>query len=123
MKTSTIATALTLGLATAQGAWAADKFPERPVKIINPFPAGSGPDAVARLIGGKLGKAWGQPLVIENRPGGNGFIAMERLRRASFGSGLARILPRLTFAYSVWARTFIASSACVAVIHAMAPSH
>jgi tripartite-type tricarboxylate transporter receptor subunit TctC len=83
MKTSTIAIALTLSLATMQGAWAADKFPNRPVKVINPFPAGSGPDAVARLVGDKLGKAWGQPLVIENRPGGNGFIAMEATKRAA----------------------------------------
>jgi tripartite-type tricarboxylate transporter receptor subunit TctC len=74
---------LTLGLASAQGAWAADKFPNRPVKVINPFPAGSGPDVVARMVGDKLGKAWGQPLVIENRPGGNGFIAMEATRRAA----------------------------------------
>jgi tripartite-type tricarboxylate transporter receptor subunit TctC len=83
MKTSTLAIALTLGLASAQGAWAADKFPNRPVKVINPFPAGSGPDVVARMVGDKLGKAWGQPLVIENRPGGNGFIAMEATRRAA----------------------------------------
>ncbi|MES2942349.1 MAG: tripartite tricarboxylate transporter substrate binding protein, partial [Pseudomonadota bacterium] len=44
-------------------------FPVKPVRFINPFPAGSGPDAVARVVGEKLGRAWSQPVVVENRPG------------------------------------------------------
>ena len=52
-------------------------FPAKPVRIVNPFPAGSGPDAVARLVGDKLGKAWNQPVVVDNRPGASGFIALQ----------------------------------------------
>lgn len=44
-------------------------FPERPVKIIVPYPAGGGSDAVARLMAKKLSDIWGQPVVIDNRPG------------------------------------------------------
>uniref|UniRef100_UPI003F496B13 Bug family tripartite tricarboxylate transporter substrate binding protein n=1 Tax=Cupriavidus yeoncheonensis TaxID=1462994 RepID=UPI003F496B13 len=60
----------------------ADAFPSRTIRLISPFPAGSGPDAVSRLLGERLGKAWGQPVIVDPRPGGNGFIAMEAGRRA-----------------------------------------
>lgn len=52
-------------LARAQGAW-----PTRPVRLIVPFPAGGGLDVLARAIGERLSPGWGQPVVIENRPGG-----------------------------------------------------
>ncbi|OVZ54315.1 hypothetical protein CDO44_26570 [Pigmentiphaga sp. NML080357] len=68
-----------LGAPVAQ----AETFPSRPVRLLSPFPAGSGPDAVARLLGEHLSKAWSQPVVVEPRPGGNGFIAMEAVRRAA----------------------------------------
>ncbi|RZT39204.1 Bug family tripartite tricarboxylate transporter substrate binding protein [Cupriavidus agavae] len=60
----------------------ADTFPSRAVRLISPFPAGSGPDAVSRLLGERLGKEWGQPVIVDSRPGGNGFIAMEAGKRA-----------------------------------------
>lgn len=57
-------------------------YPARPVTIITPFAAGSGPDAVLRLVSEKLSKRWNQGVVVDNRPGGSGFIAIEAARRA-----------------------------------------
>jgi tripartite-type tricarboxylate transporter receptor subunit TctC len=54
----------------------AQEFPTKPVRIITPFPVGSGPEGVARLLADKLSKTWGKPVTVENRPGGNGFIAI-----------------------------------------------
>ncbi len=59
------------------------RFPSRPVRLISPFPVGSGPDAVARLVADKLARAWGQPVAVENRPGGNGFIAINAFKRGA----------------------------------------
>ncbi len=57
-------------------------FPNRPVTVVTAFPAGSGPDAVLRLVSEKLAKLWGQPIVINNKPGGGGFIAIDAAQRA-----------------------------------------
>ena len=58
----------------------AQSFPDRPVKLVVPSSAGSGPDVLARTVGNKLSERWGQPVVIENKPGastiiGNDFVA------------------------------------------------
>nr|WP_315185334.1 tripartite tricarboxylate transporter substrate binding protein [uncultured Albidiferax sp.] len=58
-------------------------FPTKPVRIITPFPVGGGPDGVARLVADKLSRTWGQPVVVENRPGGNGFIAIDAFKRGA----------------------------------------
>jgi tripartite-type tricarboxylate transporter receptor subunit TctC len=55
----------------------AQDFPVRPVHVIVPFAPGGGVDIVARLIAPKLGEAWGQPVVIENKPGAVGAVASE----------------------------------------------
>ncbi len=60
----------------------AQQFPAKPVRIVTPFSAGSGPDLVIRLVGDKLSRAWGQQVVIENRPGGSGFIAIGAVKKA-----------------------------------------
>ncbi|MFX8262499.1 tripartite tricarboxylate transporter substrate-binding protein, partial [Acinetobacter baumannii] len=62
---------------------AAQQFPAKPVRIITPFPVGGGPDGVARLVADKLSKTWGQSVVVENRPGGNGFIAIDAFKRGA----------------------------------------
>lgn len=50
----------------------AQSFPDKPVKLIVPFPPGGGSDALARILSVKLGEIWGHPLVIENRGGAQG---------------------------------------------------
>jgi tripartite-type tricarboxylate transporter receptor subunit TctC len=58
-------------LGMAQAAW-----PTRVVKIIVPLGPGSGADIAARMLGERLQRMWGKPVVIENRPGGNGLVAI-----------------------------------------------
>lgn len=60
-------------LAAANLACAQD-FPNRPVRMIVPYPSGGGTDLIARVIGRKLTEKWGQSVVIDNRPGGDGAI-------------------------------------------------
>ena len=54
----------------------AQNWPTRPVKFILTLGPGSGSDISARLLGDRLSKKWGQPIVIENRPGGDGIVAI-----------------------------------------------
>jgi tripartite-type tricarboxylate transporter receptor subunit TctC len=54
----------------------AQQWPQRAVKFIVPLGPGSGVDITARLVGDKLSKKWGQSVVVENRPGGDGIIAI-----------------------------------------------
>lgn len=62
---------------------AQDAWPNKPVTLYTAFAPGSGPDAVLRLVADKLGKTWNQRVVVENRPGGGGFIAMDAVKRAA----------------------------------------
>jgi tripartite-type tricarboxylate transporter receptor subunit TctC len=55
---------------------AAQSYPQRTVKFILPFGPGSGTDIAARLVADRLSKSWGQPVVIENRPGGDGLVSI-----------------------------------------------
>ncbi len=64
-------------------AGAAEPFPTKPVTLVTAFAPGSGPDAVLRLVADKLGKTWNQRVLVENKPGGGGFIAIEFARRAA----------------------------------------
>ena len=59
----------------------AQDFPTKPVRITTPFPVGSGPEGVLRLLADKLSRTWGQPVLVENKPGGNGFIAIDAFKR------------------------------------------
>nr|WP_157615654.1 tripartite tricarboxylate transporter substrate binding protein [Rhizobacter sp. Root404] len=68
--------------ALGTAAQAAEPFPARPVTIVTAFAPGSGPDAVLRIVAEKLGKAWNQRVLVENKPGGGGFIAIDAVRRA-----------------------------------------
>jgi tripartite-type tricarboxylate transporter receptor subunit TctC len=64
---------------TTRGAQAqspADTYPNKPIRIIVPFAPGGIVDTSARVIGQELSKRWGQQVVVENRPGGNGFIGV-----------------------------------------------
>lgn len=73
--------ALLAALPTASFAQAG--YPNRPIRIIVAFPPGASTDIVARLVGAKLAEAWGQNVVIENRPGAGGNIGSQTARRAN----------------------------------------
>lgn len=66
-----------LAPARAQGAW-----PERPVRLVVPFPPGQSTDIIARLVADQLSQRWPQRVVVENRAGGAGAPAMELVARA-----------------------------------------
>lgn len=76
-----LATVLAL---TALAAPAHAQFqPKRAVRILTPLSAGSGPDAALRALAQDLSRKWGQPVIVENRPGGNGFIAISAFKDAA----------------------------------------
>ncbi len=56
---------------------AESNYPSRPIRLISPYAPSGSNDAVARLIGGKLAEALGQQIVVDNRPGGNGNLALQ----------------------------------------------
>lgn len=61
---------------------AAQAYPTKPVRVIIPFVAGGPADFIARLVGPKLSEAWGHPIIIDNRGGGNQIIATEIAAKA-----------------------------------------
>lgn len=61
----------------------AQEWPTKNVRLITPYPVGGGPDGIARLLADKLSKKWGKPVVVDNRPGGNGFIAIDAFKRGA----------------------------------------
>ena len=73
--------AFALASMVATGAQA-QTYPDKPVKVILPFPTGTGPDTVMRMVGERLGRLWGQQVIIENRAGANGWLAMDAAKRA-----------------------------------------
>ncbi|MGN1056196.1 MAG: Bug family tripartite tricarboxylate transporter substrate binding protein [Comamonas sp.] len=72
-----------LALSAMGGLRAQTNWPNKAVRIINPFPVGGGPDGTSRILSDKLGRLWGQSVVVENRPGGNGFIAINEFKRGA----------------------------------------
>ncbi len=76
-----LTTGLLAGLAAAPAH--AQEFPTKPVRILTPFPPGAGPEAVLRLVAEKLQKKWGKPVIVENRPGANGFLAIDAFKRGA----------------------------------------
>ncbi len=67
--------------ALAQPAPAA--WPSKPVKIVVPFPAGGTSDVLARLVGQKMSESWGQPVVVENRPGSSGHLGADVVAKSA----------------------------------------
>jgi len=69
-----IVAALALGLLAAGPSWAQTKYPDRPVRMVSPFPPGGTVDVVARLVGPNVSASIGQQVIIENRVGASGII-------------------------------------------------
>jgi tripartite-type tricarboxylate transporter receptor subunit TctC len=74
--------ALTAALTTVSFAAAAQAYPDKPIKILIPFPPGGGTDFVSRMVGTKLGELTGWQIVLENRPGAGGNLAIEAASKA-----------------------------------------
>ena len=70
--------AFSVGTATVH----AQAWPAKPVKFVMPSPPGSSPDRVARLIAERVGTIWGQPVIVENRPGGTGTIGSDYVAKS-----------------------------------------
>lgn len=64
--------ALSMGIATSALAW-----PDKPIRIVVPFPAGGTSDVLGRLIGAKLSESLGQPVIVDNRPGSSGNLGAD----------------------------------------------
>jgi tripartite-type tricarboxylate transporter receptor subunit TctC len=63
-------------------ATAQDKYPAKPVKVVVPFGPGSATDIVMRIVGEQMRLILGQPLLIENKPGAFGILAIEEMARS-----------------------------------------
>lgn len=72
-----------LFLACVSAAVHAQAYPTKPIRLVVPFAASGGSDVVARMIGAELTKAWGQPIVVENRAGAGGIIGAEHVFRSA----------------------------------------
>ena len=74
-----VATLLALALAPAASHAQADAFPSRPVTLVVPYAAGGGTDGLSRLLAKELSAQWGQPVVVENRAGADGWVGTQRV--------------------------------------------
>lgn len=81
LKTSRYIISVTLLIAPA-AAFAAQGYPERPVRIVVPVTAGGGVDSLARIVGQHFNAVWGQPFIVDNRPGAGGSLGAEIVARA-----------------------------------------
>ena len=80
--TARILVCLLLALAAAGGASAQEAYPSRPIKMIVAQPPGNSADLVARMVSERLGRAIGQPVVVENKPGASGSIGVAAIASA-----------------------------------------
>jgi tripartite-type tricarboxylate transporter receptor subunit TctC len=67
----------------APGAGHAQSYPEKPIRLISPFPPGGGTDLMGRIIGQQFTKSWGQQVIVENKPGANGTIGSEFVAKSA----------------------------------------
>lgn len=82
---------------------ASPAYPQRPIRIVVPFTAGSGPDVVARMVGQKLTEAWGQPVVVDNRAGAGGTLGADVVAKsAPDGYTLLMATPSQTISMSLY---------------------
>lgn len=83
-KTAMLCGVLSLGLMVGlESAQAETEYPTKSVKIVVPFPPGGSTDALARFVGEQLQAKWGQPVVVENRPGALGAVGTEAVKKSA----------------------------------------
>jgi tripartite-type tricarboxylate transporter receptor subunit TctC len=80
---TTLAAILAAASISAAPAVAQDAFPTKPIKIVLPIPAGSALDVVTRVAGEQMANRWGQPVIVENRPGAGGLLAAQAVASAA----------------------------------------
>jgi tripartite-type tricarboxylate transporter receptor subunit TctC len=78
-----VLSAAALGLVLLAQPAMAESYPTKPIHILVPYAPGGIADIASRIVGAKLTDAWHQQVVVENRPGGNGFIAMTAAAKAA----------------------------------------
>jgi len=72
-----------IALCAAAAGALAQGYPAKPIRIVVGFPPGGGNDIIARLVGAKMQENWGQPVVIDNKPGANSIIAAEFVAKSA----------------------------------------
>ena len=77
------ALAAMLAIFTCGSSWAQDTFPDKPIRLVVPFPAGGGADTLARSVTPKMGQVLGQSIVVENRPGAGGNVDSELVAKSA----------------------------------------
>ena len=88
-----------VALIAASGTANAQSYPTAPMRIVVPFVPGGGTDILARLIGQKLNEAWGQPVVVDNRPGAGGTVGTGLVAKATGDGHTMLIIPAGFAAY------------------------
>lgn len=73
----------TLALAAGTASAQTPAWPTKAVRLMVPSPAGTAPDIIARVMGDKLSKVWGQPVIVENRPGAGGTIGLSVIKNGT----------------------------------------
>ena len=90
-------TILVLFFVAGSGVAQAAPYPDHPIHLLVPYPAGGPNDVIARLIADKLGNAFGQQVIVENRAGGSGNVAVIATARAA-PDGYTLVLPAMAYA-------------------------
>lgn len=91
-------------MGAAWPAWA-QSYPSRPIRLIVPYTAGGTSDFIARAIGQKLTEYWGQPVVVENRPGAAGWLGLQAVAQApADGYTVAVTISNVVYARSLYSR-------------------
>ncbi|MGZ5126464.1 MAG: Bug family tripartite tricarboxylate transporter substrate binding protein, partial [Burkholderiales bacterium] len=83
MNTKIVLRGLVAGAALSAALAFAQNYPAKPIRMVVHFPAGGPTDLVARMVGQKFTEAWGQQVIVDNRPSANGVIGVEAVVRAA----------------------------------------
>src|SRR3546814_11607525 len=91
-----------LGLATPVHASTSNGFPNRPITIVVPYPAGGGSDSVARIVARKLNERLGQPIVVENVAGASSMIGASKVARSKADGYTLLMATNTTMSTNPW---------------------